>query len=267
MVARAIVGDLLATQQRTDDLERLLQPVKTLPEAGAEVDPEGRVLPHVPGAAQAHDRAAATDVVDGGDRLGGERRVAEGVGAHEQAELHSIRKCGPGGQRRVPLEHRPVRTHPQPRRGGPRSRGGRTQARPPAGQPRGRRASPCSGPTAGCRVRSSAPLPPSIALWHASRRPLSRRRTGTACPLAGDDVTVPRVDDVRPARAQVHHIDLHHVSSPATVRGSRARVCMPRASGPTRPARIACVPGVVRGRHRRSPPPEEDIDPEVSLER
>ena len=85
-VARARVGHLLAVQQRTDDLEGLLQPVQPLPEAAPELDPEGRVLADVPAAAQPQDGPTAADVVDGGDRLGDERRVAERVGAHEQAE-------------------------------------------------------------------------------------------------------------------------------------------------------------------------------------
>ena len=85
------MGHLVAMEQRADDLERLLQPVEALPEAAPELDAEGGVLPHVPGAAETHDGAAAADVVDGRDGLGGERRVAEGVGADQQPELDAAR--------------------------------------------------------------------------------------------------------------------------------------------------------------------------------
>ena len=81
---------------------------------------------------------------------------------------------------------RPARPgHRQRRAGGPTSRGGRNRGRPRAGQPRGRRASPCAAPTAGCRVRSSPPVPPRPSTLGHPRSAVGSMRARTACPLGG----------------------------------------------------------------------------------
>ena len=68
VAAAGRAGDLVAVEQVARDVAGgLRQPVEPLPEAGAEVDPEGAMLALEPGAAEAHDRAAAADVVDGRD--------------------------------------------------------------------------------------------------------------------------------------------------------------------------------------------------------
>ena len=107
-VPRARVRDLLTVQQRAHDLERLLQPVEAVAEAPSELDAVRRVLALVPSPAEAQDRPAAADVVDGRDRLGDEARVPEGDGAHEQAEPDATGHRRPGSEARVPLEHGPV---------------------------------------------------------------------------------------------------------------------------------------------------------------
>ena len=108
-VARALVRDLLTGHQRAHDLESLLEPVETVAEAAPELEPEGGVLTLVPAAAQPEDGAAAADVVDGGDGLGHDGRIAEGVGTDEEPESDMRRHRGPGGQARIALEDGPVR--------------------------------------------------------------------------------------------------------------------------------------------------------------
>ena len=56
------------------------------PKPRAEVEPEGVVLALEPAAAETEDEPAARQVVDGRRELGGQPRVAERVGADEQAE-------------------------------------------------------------------------------------------------------------------------------------------------------------------------------------
>ena len=102
-------GDLAAVEQAPDSGNCLGEPVETLAEAGPEVDPERLVLTLEPRPAEAHDRPAATDVVDGRDRLRREPRVAERVRPDEQPEPDPLRRLGQGGQRGIALEDRLVR--------------------------------------------------------------------------------------------------------------------------------------------------------------
>jgi hypothetical protein len=100
---------LAPVEQRADRRGRLGEPVEALPEAGPEVEPEGRVLRLEPRAADAQDRAPIAHVVDRRERLHGDARVAEGVGADEQPEPDSRCRLRERGQRRVALEDRLVR--------------------------------------------------------------------------------------------------------------------------------------------------------------
>ena len=100
--------DLAAVEQGPGGRRRLGQPVEALPEPRPEVDAEGPVLVAEPRPAHAHDRPAAADVVDGRHRLHRQPRVAERVGADEQAEPDPLGRLGGGGERRVALEDRLV---------------------------------------------------------------------------------------------------------------------------------------------------------------
>ena len=96
-----------AGEHRADQLDRLVQPVEPLAHAAAEVDAEGGVLRLEPGGAQAQHGPAVREVVERGDHLRHERRVAERVGAHEQPERGPGRQLAPGGQERVASRNGP----------------------------------------------------------------------------------------------------------------------------------------------------------------
>jgi len=101
--------DLLAVKQRSRGRRRLAEPVEPLAEPGPEVQPEGSVLPLEPGAADAHDRPSAADVVDRGEALHCESGVPKGVRADEQAEPDPLGRLGHSRERRVTLEDLLVR--------------------------------------------------------------------------------------------------------------------------------------------------------------
>ena len=61
-----------------------------------------------PGAAEAHDRSAAADVVDGRDGFGHKSGVPERVGADEQSKWNAFGGLRNGRERRVTLEDRLV---------------------------------------------------------------------------------------------------------------------------------------------------------------
>ncbi len=103
-VEAAVVRHPLAVEQPPDQRHRLPEPVEPLAETGAEVDPEGVVLALEPAAADAQDRAAAADVVEGRRELGRQAGVAEGVGRDEQADPRPGGHGRDRGQRRPALE-------------------------------------------------------------------------------------------------------------------------------------------------------------------
>ena len=73
---------LLAAQHRPDDLERLLELLEAIGE-GAELVAERGVLELEPAGADAERRTATRHVVECGDGLRQQRRVAVGVAGHE----------------------------------------------------------------------------------------------------------------------------------------------------------------------------------------
>ena len=77
------------------DRQRLAQPAKPLRKSRPELEPEVLVLLSEPGAADPEDRAAAADVVERRRHLRGERRRAERVGAHHQADPDLLVSPGP----------------------------------------------------------------------------------------------------------------------------------------------------------------------------
>ena len=78
------------SSSRRMSADRLVEPVEPLAEAGPEVEPERVVLALEPAAAEAEDEPAAGQVVDRRGELGGQARVAERVGADEQAEPDAL---------------------------------------------------------------------------------------------------------------------------------------------------------------------------------
>ena len=129
-------------------IDRLVEPVEPLAEAGPEVDPERLVLALEPGAADAEDGPAARDVVEGRRELGRQPRVAERVGADHQPEPDPARdrrrapastvqpsKIGCSHGPKIARRWSHVQTESQPaprprgrRRGSPASRSAATRA-------------------------------------------------------------------------------------------------------------------------------------------
>ena len=109
VVAARRRGHVPAVEQRPHRGDRLVQPVEPLAEPRAEVDAVRLVLELHPRAADAEDRPAAADVVERRGGLGHDARVAERVGADEQAEPRALGGHRPRRERRPALEDRLVR--------------------------------------------------------------------------------------------------------------------------------------------------------------
>ena len=88
------------------DGQRLCQPAQPRARPVAVLEAEGGVLRLHPGGTDAQHGPSAADVVDGGDHLGQQGRVAEGVGAHEVADGGALRLGGHRGHGRVGLDGR-----------------------------------------------------------------------------------------------------------------------------------------------------------------
>ena len=99
---------MLAVEEAAHRPDRLVEPVQALAEARPELDPVGPVLGLHPRAADAQDRPAAADVVEGRRGLGHDPWVAERVGADEQPEAGPLGLRRPRGERRPALEDRLV---------------------------------------------------------------------------------------------------------------------------------------------------------------
>ena len=93
-------------QHAVNEFYRLVHPVEPLADAPAEIDAEGGVLRLEPGRAKAQDRATNREVVECRHELDHEPRVAEGVGAHEQAKGRVGRHLAPAREHHVALEDR-----------------------------------------------------------------------------------------------------------------------------------------------------------------
>ena len=156
VVAAGRRGHGLAVEQVAARGHRLVEPVEALAEAGPEVDAVRGVLRLHPGAAEAEDRPAAGDVVERRGELGHEPRVAERVGADEQADLRLLRRH----RRRASGSPSPRRSAGTGRRrsrtGGPTPRGGRSRAGRRGGRNRGRTASRWPGSRGGRRASGHA---------------------------------------------------------------------------------------------------------------
>ena len=102
-------GDGLAVKQVADRGNGLRQPVQPLAEAAAEVEAERVVLQAEPGSAEAHDRPAAADVVDGGDRLDARPGLRNVFAPTNRPELCLLGCHGNRGQGGVALDDGLVR--------------------------------------------------------------------------------------------------------------------------------------------------------------
>ena len=135
----------LPVEHAADDGQRLGQPAQPLRRPVAVFDAEGRVLRLEPGRADAEVGAPAADVVQRGDHLGHQRRVAERVGADHQPDAGALRLR----RHRRPWPRTPRASarcgRPGWGRGGPRSRGSRSRGGRLAAGPPGRPASRCTG--------------------------------------------------------------------------------------------------------------------------
>ena len=80
-------------------------------------------------AADAEDRPAVRDVVEGRRHLGGERRLAERVRPDHQPDPDLLGRLRPGGERQPALEDRPVVDCRRSDRGGPTSTACRSPSR------------------------------------------------------------------------------------------------------------------------------------------
>ena len=100
------MGDGLAVEEAPDEPDRLIEPIEPLAEAGPEVEPERLVLALEPAPAETEHEAPVREVVDGRRELGGQARVAEGVGGHQQAEPDLLGEHSEGGECRPALELR-----------------------------------------------------------------------------------------------------------------------------------------------------------------
>src|SRR3970282_1372248 len=105
-VEASLVRDALTVEQATDEANRLVEPVQSLAEARAEVEPKGVVLPLDPAPAEAEDRPSVAHVVQGGGQLRRQAGVAEGVGTDQQAEAHVARQRRPRRPRHAGRESR-----------------------------------------------------------------------------------------------------------------------------------------------------------------
>src|SRR5205085_8667460 len=95
-------------EERADGCRRLVKPVQAFTEAATKLDAVGGVLRLEPSSADTEEGSSATGVVKGGDHLGDESWISEGVGADQQPETDPAGDLGPGGQRDVTLEDRLV---------------------------------------------------------------------------------------------------------------------------------------------------------------
>ena len=93
-VVLALEVDVALAQQRTDDPERLLEPVAAVVEG----HPQARELGGMPAGAEAQDQPAVADLIERVGLLGDERRVAIAHAQHEGAQLHPMGDRGDGGQ-------------------------------------------------------------------------------------------------------------------------------------------------------------------------
>ena len=100
------MGDGLAIEQPPDQSDRFVEPVEPFTEAGAEVEAERVVLALEPAPAEAEDEPSARQVVERRRGLGGQARVAERVGGHQEAEPAPGGQDGEGGQGRPALQLR-----------------------------------------------------------------------------------------------------------------------------------------------------------------
>ena len=103
------------------------------------------------GAADAEDRPAAADVVEGRRHLGHEGRVAERVGPDHEPDPDALGRLGPGRQGQPALEDRPVRVADDRVEVIPRPEARSSPAGLPGCRPRAAPASPCTGSSTGRR--------------------------------------------------------------------------------------------------------------------
>src|SRR5439155_25192241 len=82
LVIGALVTADLVAQEEIEDFHRFLEAVHPLP-GWREVDAEGRVLGLIPAGAEAHVEATIGDVVHSDCFSGEQRRMTEGVAAHQ----------------------------------------------------------------------------------------------------------------------------------------------------------------------------------------
>ncbi len=106
VVAIRRAGHGAAVEQRAHGGRRLVHPVQALADPAAELDAVGLVLRVEPGAADAQDRPPVAQVVQRGGQLGRQPRVAERVGADQQAKPHALGGLGPRGEAHPSLEDR-----------------------------------------------------------------------------------------------------------------------------------------------------------------
>ena len=135
----------LTIEHAAHDRQRISQPAQPLAGALPELQAEGFVLGLEPGSTDAQHRAAAADVVERGDHLGHQRRIAEGVGADHHADAGALGHRRHGRHGGVALEDRAPRAIRRWDRGGPKSRWSRSRGDRPAAGPPGTTPSRCTG--------------------------------------------------------------------------------------------------------------------------
>ena len=135
LVEAALEGRPLLRHQQADDLDRLLEPVDPL-RGRRQVDAVAAVLVLVPAGPDPEDQPPAADVVDGDRLLQQDRRMAERVARHEDAQADARRPRGDRRQQRPRLRGSRPRAGRPCRPGGRRATRGRSRAPRPRGTPR-----------------------------------------------------------------------------------------------------------------------------------